>query len=74
MKKAVIKIREINDATELVNKALRVEGHVTASKGKYCVDCKSLMGVFSLDLSTGVIIEYPEAAKEFDNFIRQFVV
>ena len=31
------------------------------------------MGVFTLDVSTGVTIEYPATAADFDEFIAQFI-
>ena len=68
-----IRITEINDAKHLVALATQIDGDVIITKGKYCVDCKSLIGVFALDLSTGVTIEYPEDVIEFDNFIKKFI-
>ena len=38
-------------------------------KGKYSIDAKSIMGIFSIDLSQGAVIEYPDDAVELDEFI-----
>ena len=46
-----IKISGISDATTLVTKASAVEGDVTITRGRYSIDAKSIMGVFSIDLS-----------------------
>lgn len=72
MKTKYIRIYSINDATNLVKMAVNVEGDVTISRGKYVVDAKSLLGVISIDVSSGVTINYPEAATEFDQYISQF--
>jgi len=73
MKQATIKITEIRDIYELVRQAEAVEGDVICSRGKYNVDCKSILGLFSLNLTEGFIIEYPEDAIGFENYIRQFM-
>ena len=72
MKTSVIKITVFTDYMLLVNEASKVDGDVTLSKGRYSVDAKSLPGVFSLDLSEGAIIEYPEDAFEFDQFLLKY--
>lgn len=72
MKTKYIKISGITDATNLVKEASKVDGDVSAKKGRYIIDCKSIMGVMSINISTGVLIEYPADAIEFEKFISQF--
>lgn len=74
MKTAVIKMSAFTDYTLLSAEASKVDGDVTLIKGKYAVDAKSLPGVFSLDLSSGVTIEYPEDAFEFDQFLFKYKI
>lgn len=74
MKTLVIKISVFTDYMLLVNEASKVDGDVTLSKGRYSVDAKSLPGVFSLDLSEGATIEYPENAFEFDQFLFKYKI
>ena len=74
MKTSVIKITVFTDYMLLVNEASKVDGDVTLSKGRYSVDAKSLPGVFSLDLSEGATIEYPENAFEFDQFLFKYKI
>ena len=74
MKTAVIKMSVFADYISLVNEASKVDGDVTLSKGRYSVDVKSLPGVFSLDLSEGATIEYPEDAFEFDQFLFKYKI
>ena len=74
MKTAVIKMSAFTDYTLLVTEASKVDGDITISKGRYAVDAKSLPGVFSLDLSDGAKIEYPEDAFEFDQFLFKYKI
>lgn len=69
-----IKIYNINDIKEFIRHSTAVDGEVTCSKGKYMVDGKSIMGLMSIDLSTGITVEYPEDATDFDEFVSQFEV
>lgn len=70
--KRLIKMSQIKDATDLVQRATMVDGDIIITKGKYSIDAKSIMGIFSLDLTTGVTIEYPDDATAFDDFIKVF--
>ena len=72
--KRYIKVNGVTDITMLVKNAIATQGDVNITKGKYYVDAKSIMGVFSLDLAAGAIIEYPDDAKEFDKYISKFEV
>lgn len=72
MKTKNIKIIGITDVTRLAQKAYKVNGDVYLKKGIYVVDGKSLMGIMSIDVSTGVTVTYPEDAIEFDQFISTF--
>jgi phosphotransferase system HPr-like phosphotransfer protein len=72
MKNTYIKVNGITDVTELVRMASLVDGDINCKKGRYCVDAKSIMGMFSLDLSTGAVIEYPDYATDFENYLSKF--
>ena len=51
MKSVYIKLNEINDVYALVNTLVSYDGEVDLESGRYKVDGKSLLGIFSLDLS-----------------------
>ena len=72
MKKMRIKITGIHDAIDFVETAAQVNGDINIYKGRYAVDGKSLLGIFSIDISTGCTVEYPETASAFENYIKQF--
>lgn len=74
MKKMYVAINTINKAIEFVQKASQVDGDVICTKGRYTVDGKSIMGVFSIDISKGIMVEYPETATDFEEYLSQFKV
>lgn len=69
-----ISIKSLNDVYNFINKAQSVDGDVTIKRGRYCVDAKSILGVFSVDMSQEVTITYPGTATDFDEFCEQFKV
>lgn len=73
MKKVFIKITEIDDVNKFVQYAKNVRGDVLVSRGQFCIDGKSILGIYSLDISQGCTVQYPENEKEFDEFIQQFM-
>lgn len=72
MKKMYIAIRDIHDITVFVREAASVDGDVICKRGKYVIDGKSIMGIFSIDTSEGMVVEYPEDAVDFEKYISQF--
>lgn len=72
MKKRWIKVNNMSDIKAFLEHAMKVEGDVIVKKGIYVIDGKSVMGIFSLDVTSGFSVEYPAAATEFDEFIAQF--
>ena len=55
-----IKLREINDVYKLVNILVGFDGDVDLESGKYKVDGKSILGIFSLDLRQPIKLTYNE--------------
>ena len=74
MKKMYVAINTINKAIEFVQKVSQVDGDVICTKGRYTIDGKSIMGIFSIDISEGIMVEYPETATDFEEYISQFKV
>ena len=56
MKVVKIKLNEINDVYTLVNTLVAYDGDVDLESGRYKVDGKSLLGIFSLDLRQPIIM------------------
>lgn len=74
MKEKVISIQGLYDVYSFISKAQTVDGDVTIRRGRYCVDAKSILGVFSIDMSQQVTVIFPSSAVEFDQFCEQFKV
>ena len=51
MKKATIMLATINDVKNFVSEVSLCDYDVDLLSGRYAVDAKSIMGIFSLDLS-----------------------
>lgn len=71
-----IKLREINDVYKLVNILVGFEGDVDLESGRYKVDGKSILGIFSLDLRQPIKVTYDNennAAKLYDQ-LKDFIV
>ena len=51
MKETQIKLTNIQDIREFVNQVILLEYEVDLIQGRYVIDAKSIMGIFSLDLT-----------------------
>lgn len=71
-KSKFIKMNSVTDVMNFVKEASKIEEDITVLKGRYIIDGKSIMGVMSIDMSTGMTVEYPADAIDFENFISQF--
>lgn len=53
-----IQLKEINDVYKLVNILVGFDGEVDLESGRYKVDGKSILGIFSLDLRQPIKLTY----------------
>lgn len=74
MNEKIIKIIGLADVYKFIEQASKVMGDVIIKRGKFIIDAKSVMGVFSIDMSNPVTITYPADATEFEEYIKQFEV
>lgn len=73
--KAKIMLSTINDVKEFVSEVSLCDYDVDLISGRYAVDAKSIMGIFSLDLSKPIQLEAQvKDASEFFERIKQFIV
>ena len=66
----VIKVNKVSDIYAFVDAASRYDSDILVKKGKYVVNGKSLIGIMSIDMSTGVTVEYSD--ESFGNFLDNF--
>ena len=57
MKQTQIKLANIADIREFVNIVSAFDGEVDLLSGRYIVDAKSIMGIFSLDLLSPITVQ-----------------
>lgn len=69
MKKFIVNLNSINKIKNFSNEILKFESDVDVVSGRYVIDAKSLMGLFSLDLSKPIeIIMHSESDSELERF------
>ena len=75
MKKTTIMLATINDVKNFVSEVSMCDYDVDLLSGRYAIDAKSIMGIFSLDLSKPISLEaHTDDASEFFENIKQFIV
>ena len=75
MKKVNIKLSTIEDVRSFVNIVTAYTGEVDLSSGRYVVDAKSIMGIFSLDLMSPIkVIVEEEKYEEVVSKIGKFII
>ena len=75
MKTFNLLLGSINDVKDFVNTVSKYDFDVDLTSGRYVVDAKSIMGIFSLDLSQPIKVEVH--SDDFDSFmeeIKSFIV
>lgn len=75
MTKATVSLQAINDVKEFVNIVMRFDFDIDLVSGRYAVDAKSIMGIFSLDLSKPIELSaHTDDADDFFKAIDKFIV
>ena len=70
-----IKLTSISDVQTFVNAVSRLSGDIDLRSGRYVVDAKSIMGIFSLDLMQPVEMTIQgDASEELLKSIDRFIV
>ncbi len=77
MKKCIIKLNSIDDVKEFCAMTNNCKFDVDVLSGRYAVDAKSIMGIFSLDLTKEVemvVHANDDESEDFFDEIKKFVV
>ena len=73
MKTTTILLNSIDDVKNFVNLVSRFDFEVDLTSDRYVVDAKSIMGIFSLDLSKPINVKiYSEDCDEFVEALKKF--
>lgn len=75
MKSITIKLATINDVKTFVNTVSKYDFDVDLISGRYAIDAKSIMGIFSLDISKPIKLEaHTDDTDAFFGEIKAFIV
>ena len=71
MEKVVVRLNSVDRVKEFVNETTKADFDMDLVSGRYVIDAKSIMGIFSLDLSKDIELHIHEADKnEVDKFLK----
>lgn len=74
MKSFNIILKSINDVKDFVNIVNKYDFDVDLTSGRYVVDAKSIMGIFSLDLAKPIKIDvHSDDCEKFCEEIKNFI-
>jgi len=75
MTKTNISLSAINDVKNFVSAVTMCEYDVDLISGRYAIDAKSIMGIFSLDLSKPIeLVAHSDNTEKFFGEIKQYIV
>lgn len=75
MTTAKININTINDVKEFVSLVSKCNYDVDIVSGRYAIDAKSIMGIFSIDLSKELkLVAHSDDTAELEEAIAKFIV
>ena len=75
MKEVKIVLSNIQDIRDFVNQVILVDYDVDLVQGRYVVDAKSIMGIFSLDLLSPITLQaQTDYAEDLLSKIEKFIV
>lgn len=75
MKETKIKLSNVQDIRDFVNVVILADYDVDLVQGRYVIDAKSIMGIFSLDLLSPItLIAHSENADALFEKLAKFIV
>lgn len=75
MTTTTVSLKAIDDVKNFVNAIMRFDFDIDLVSGRYAIDAKSIMGIFSLDLSKPIELRaYTDDAEALFAAIDQFIV
>ena len=75
MKSVTIQLSTINDVKTFVNTVSKYDFDVDLISGRYAIDAKSIMGIFSLDITKPITLNaHTDDADAFLADIKPFIV
>ena len=70
-----IRLKSIEDVRNFVEVVRQYEGDIDLASGRYIVDAKSIMGIFSLDLMNPItLIAYGDHSEKILPSLKNYIV
>lgn len=70
-----VKLTTIEDVKSFVNTVMSFEYDIDLVSGRYAIDAKSIMGIFSIDLEKDLkLIAHTDDASELKEAVSKFIV
>ncbi len=74
MKSIIIKLNMAEKVKDFVQKVAMYPYDIDLRNGRYVVDAKSILGIFSLDLSKPIVLEiYNDDCNELIESLKEFI-
>ena len=75
MTKTTVFLQAIDDVKEFVNIVMKYDFDIDLVSGRYAIDAKSIMGIFSLDLSKPIQLNaHTDDAEDLLKDLNKFIV
>ena len=75
MKETKITLKTVQDVRDFVNVVILTDFEVDLVQGRYTIDAKSIMGIFSLDLLSPItLVAHTDYAEDLISKIEKFIV
>ncbi len=75
MKELTVKITTIDDVKKFVSTVMLFNYDIDLISGRYAIDAKSIMGIFSIDLSKELkLVAHTDDTAELEEAISTFIV
>lgn len=69
MKTVYVKLNSVDKVKQFVNDVSRIDADMDLVSGRYIIDAKSIMGIFSLDLSKNIEMHIHANDKDMDDIL-----
>ena len=75
MKEFTVKIVTINDVKKFVSTVSLYDYDIDLISGRYSIDAKSIMGIFSIDLSKELkLVAHSDDTAELEEALSEFII
>lgn len=74
MKEFTVKITTIDDVKKFVSTVMKFDYEIDLVSGRYAIDAKSIMGIFSIDLSKDLkLVAHTDDTAELESALAEFI-